>query len=146
MGLGVIATFLLGLVVGLLVFADSPVLGQPDRVVLSNATGSGLESIPLTATEAATAGWEDPKKCVVYKGRHFQKESGGKRLPYLLLYQENDELLGIYFFSETDMPPPWKPMPEGKEMVSFMNFDHWGLSVYVRDSVAPCGTGRPSGT
>lgn len=146
-GLGVIALFVLGLVVGLLVSGDSSVLGQPDRVVLRSATGGFLESIPLTATEAVKAGWKDPNMCVTLKGRYFQKESGGEPVPYLLIYKASDELLATYFFSETDMPPPWKYMPEGLEGVGYMNFPHWGLSVYVRDSSspAPCGTRRSSG-
>ena len=98
------------------------------------------EDLPLTAAEAVAAGWEDPILCSTGRGRYFQK-TGGEEIPYLLMYDAADELIGIYQTSETEMPPPWEFTQEiygGGGPV--LDYQHWGLFVYFRDPLQACTT------
>ena len=96
------------------------------------------EALPLTAAEAVAAGWEDPILCSVGRGRYFQK-SGGEEVPYILMYDSEDQLTGMYLVSETEMPPPW----ERTENISggagpVLDYEHWGLFVYFREPLNAC--------
>ena len=96
------------------------------------------EALPLTAAEAVAAGWEDPILCSVGRGRYFQK-SGGGEVPYLLMYDSEDQLTGMYLVSETELPPPWERTEEiagGAGPV--LDYDHWGLFVYFREPLRAC--------
>ena len=100
----------------------------------------GLE-LPITAAEAVAAGWQDPRLCRVGRGRYFQKGIVGEGEPYFLMYNNFDRLIGIYQFSETEMPPPWEQMDSlaGGSGEDIIDFEHWGLFVYFQDSTRACG-------
>ena len=109
------------------------------------ATGQGTahredvsEHLPLTAAEAVTAGWEDPILCSQGRGRYFRK-IGGQQVPYFLMYNVSDDLIGIYQFSETEMPLPWRRWEELEASGNLTLLgDHWGLLVYFRDPLEAC--------
>ena len=102
------------------------------------------EELPLTAAEAVAAGWQDPILCSVGRGRYFKKTGGGE-VPYLLMYDSEDQLTGMYLVSETEMPLPW----ERTEDISggagpVLDYEHWGLFVYFREPLNAC-TAREGG-
>ena len=126
--------------VAFLVFSDSA--SAPGHVMLTTgAYGAGVnprnwsEALPLTAAEAVTAGWEDPGLCSSGRGRYFQKEGA----PYHLLYNHRDDLIGIYHFSENEMPPPWEKLDElkGGGRITILE-EHWGIFVYFQDPTRAC--------
>ena len=134
---------------------ESAIFSVGDRVLLTVPgqtgggggflTGSGVsieiprEELPLRAADAVAAGWKDPVLCAVGRGRYFKKETGGEQVPYLLMYDNLDSLIGIYQISETDMPEPWMHVEklEGGGL-NIVNFEHWGLFIYMRDPTRAC--------
>ena len=146
---------LLGLVVSAVRFSGGPAgpsLGPVKLTtggkVVARFTAGGVgpgdappiveELLPLTAAEAVEAGWTDPILCSAGRGKYFKK-TGGEQVPYLLMYDANDQLTGMYNFSETEMPPPWEHMEEitgGAGAV--LDFEHWGLFVYFREPLRAC--------
>ena len=104
-----------------------------------------LEELPLAAQDAVAAGWKDPFLCDSGRGRFFQKETAGQREPYFLMYSHTDHLIGVYLYSESEMPVPWAPIEElqgGGQ--TLLDFPHWSLLVYFRDPTKACPT-RESG-
>ena len=101
----------------------------------------GIE-LPLTAAAAVAAGWNDPVLCTVGRGRYFQKGDAGEGEPYFLMYNSFDRLIGIYQFSEAEMPSPWEQMDSltGGGGLTLIDFEHWGMFVYFQDSTRACGT------
>ena len=98
-------------------------------------------SLPLTAAEAVTAGWTDPIFCSVGRGRYFQKGPAGEGEPFFLMYNADDELIGMYMFSKAEAPIPWKRLDElrGGGGLTLIDFEHWGLIVYFQDASRACG-------
>ena len=111
-------------------------------------------SLPLTAAEAVAAGWNDPIFCSSGRGRYFQKGPVGEGEPFFLMYNGDDQLIGMYQFSKYEMPIPWKRLDElrGGGGFTLIPFEHWGLIVYYQDPTRACGklegqdTGKASGT
>ena len=135
---------------------ESAIFSVGDRVALTIPgqtgggggflTGSGVsieiptEELLLTAPEAVAMGWKDPVLCTPGRGRYFKRDTGGEKVPYLLMYDDLGSLIGIYQISETEMPTPWKHVDalEGGGL-TIVDFQHWGLFVYFRDQVLACG-------
>ena len=148
---GGIVAFVLGLVVWLLAYGGplTP-FERPDRVVLHGGSPTLAAAVPLIAPEAAAAGWTEPEgKCIADQGRFFHKESE----PYVLIYSREGYLIGMYLYSEEEMPsPPWRFFEPGAAIylgggfyndpfsLKFpnMGFDHWALSVYFQTPLGPC--------
>ena len=61
-------------------------------------------ALPTTAAEAVSAGWKDPFLCSAGRGRYFQNEV--EETPYFLMFDHEDNLTGVYLFSESEMPFP----------------------------------------
>ena len=102
---------------------------------VNSTTSVVSQELPLTAAEANAAGWKDPVLCSVGRGRYFQKEG----VPYLLLYNHQDDLIGIYQFSEIEMPAPWAKSDELKGAGSLIFLEeHWSLIVYFKDPTRAC--------
>jgi len=97
-------------------------------------------SLPLTATGAVEAGWEDPILCSVGRGRYFQNGPAGEGDPYFLMYDSTDNLIGLYLFSEEGMPAPWEREDSlaGAGGLTIIDYEHWGLFVYFQDSIKAC--------
>ena len=106
-------------------------------------------ALPLTAAEAVAAGWTDPILCSVGRGRYFQKGTVGEGEPYFLMYDNRDQLIGIYQFVDAEMPPPWERWDslEGAGGLTIIDYEHWGLFVYFQDATRACqaGEGEPGG-
>jgi len=53
-----------------------------------------------------------------------------------------DDLIGVYMYSKTEMPPPWKHLDSlaGGGGLNIIDFSHWGIFVYFQDSVRACRT------
>ncbi len=100
-------------------------------------------SLPLTAAEAVADGWTDPIFCSAGRGRYFQKGPAGEGEPFFLMYNGDDELIGMYQFSKSEMPTPWKRLDElrGGGGLTLIDFEHWGLLVYFQDPTRACGAG-----
>ena len=150
-------TFMVGAAVGavvtFLIFSRGPsatVLG--DRVVFTSGgsipTGAvvletDIENfshyLPLTTAEAVAAGWEDPILCSPGRGRYFWKGTPDEGEPYFLLYTDQDELIGIYQFIQTEMPAPWRMVDEliGGGGLRLLE-EHWSLLIFFRDSTRAC--------
>ena len=144
--LGALGVFLVGFAIG---FVNSRVEIPPERPdqVVFNAGSAVAKPIPLTDAGAIAEGWIDPFRCIATRdarvtrtpGKFFIRDSGVERPPYMLLYTTEGPLLGIYFFSEAEIPAPWEHQEEGLLFVENMNFEHWGLHVHVRDWFEACG-------
>ena len=122
--------------------------GGGGNFVGAAASNAFVEDLPLTAASAIAAGWTDPVLCDVGRGRTFKKE-GAQDTPYLLIYDRDDELLGMYWFSMTEVVgAPWAKMTElvvaGRPVIEE---EHWAMLVYFNDptiracSVAQGGCG-----
>ena len=98
-------------------------------------------TLPLTTAEAVADGWTDPIFCSSGRGRYFQKGPAGEGEPFFLMYNAEDQLIGMYQFSKYEMPSPWKRLDElrGGGGLSLINFEHWGLLVYNQDPTRACG-------
>ena len=158
-------TFAMGAVVGviapLLAFpAQSQVASVGDRVIFttggttadtSRYSGSGWSSafavdpgdlldMPLTAAEAVAAGWKDPVLCSSGRGKYFQRSKAGEDPPYFLMYDTDDEFIGIYLFSDTEMPAPWKRTDEllAGGGIAVVDHEHWGMFVYFKEPTRAC--------
>ena len=102
------------------------------------------QALPLTATEAVAAGWTDPILCSVGRGRYFQNGPAGEGDPYFLMYSNAGDLIGVYMFSEAEMPPPWERWDSlaGAGGLTVIDYEHWGLFVYFQDPTRACQTGE----
>ena len=100
-------------------------------------------SLPLTAAAAVADGWTDPIFCSSGRGRYFQKGPAGEGEPFFLMYNSADELIGIYQFSKSEMPMPWKRLDElrGGGGLTLIDFEHWSLIVFLQDPTRACGAG-----
>ena len=137
-----IGAAVVGAVVGLVlapVGSESPV---GDRVVITNGAGVALPAeLPLKADLAAAAGWTDLVRCFKGRGRYFEKlDAQGTPGPYLLMYDNDDELIGVHLVSRTEMPvPPWEHAEDGLLGVTNYEFVQWSLPVYFKRPVLACG-------
>ena len=101
------------------------------------------EVLPLTGAEAVAAGWKDPLLCSQDRGKYYEKVAD-EGIPYTLMYNSADELIGIYQFSKTEMPAPWKLTEEiSGGAAPVIDYEHWGLFIYFRDPTRACQTGGP---
>ena len=96
--------------------------------------------MPFTAAEAVAAGWEDPILCSPGRGRYFTKGPAGEADPYVLMYNDVDELIGIYLYSMVEQPPPWKKTESirGDGKLPVIDFEHWGLFLFFLDTLKAC--------
>ena len=97
--------------------------------------------LPLTGAEAVAAGWKDPVLCSEGRGKYFQKVA--QDVPYILMYNLADDIIGIYHISMAEMPPPW----ELTEVIyggagPVIEYEHWGLFTYFRDANRACQSGE----
>ena len=115
--------------------------GPADRMAFYYADATS-EQLPLTAGEATSAGWEGSTRCILGKGRFYQKSVGGEPYPLLLMYNREDRLIGIRMFSRIKQPtPPWEHEPEGLPETNVVNmeFEQWNTGIYLIDPSRACG-------
>ena len=98
-------------------------------------------ALPLTGAAAVGAGWKDPVLCSEGRGKYFQKVA--QDVPYILMYNVADDIIGIYHISMVEMPPPWEltdVIYGGAGPV--IEYEHWGLFTYFRDANRACQSGE----
>ena len=147
-----VVTFVVGVVVGIIVpvalSSGSGAASVGDRLLLapggSNATaglGPSAQPVPLTGAEAVSAGWKDPVLCAPGRGKYFQRE--GEENPYFPLFNRQDELIGLYLSSDTEMPLPWRKLDElrGVGASPVVDREHWGMYIFIKDSLTACAAG-----
>ena len=160
------ATLTIGVVVGvvvpLLVFSGgSQATSIGDRVMLTTGgtvfRSGGLaigafeeafeEHLPLTGAAAVAAGWVDPVLCSPGRGKYFRRGESGDDSPYFLMYSTQDELIGVYLFSDNEMPAPWKRLDvlRGGGGVTMVDHEHWGMFVYFTDPTRACASADKTG-
>jgi hypothetical protein len=99
------------------------------------------QDMPPTAAQAAVEGWRDSGACVERRGRYFQKDGPADVLPYLLMYSNRDELIGIYQFSKVEKPSPWEHQESLQGGGStIIDTPHWSLLVYFKNPAQACVT------
>ena len=156
----VVATLVLGVAISVVIFSGGPEDHSLGPVKLTTGgtvfvTGDGgrtgasrqivEEDLPLTGAEAVAVGWKDPLLCDQGRGKYFQKVAG-EGTPYTLLYDSEDELIGIYLISDTEKPAPWELTEEIKGGAGpIIDYEHWGLFIYFRDPTRACSI-KHSGT
>lgn len=128
--------------------ADAEGSGVIERVLFS--TGSTLDpqniiELPVVPDNAVTAGWKDPVLCSVGRGRYFMRAAEEEREQYVLMYnrmKDKPRLIGIYNYSFTEMPPPWKKIKylNGAGGVEIVSEPHWGIFTYFWDPTRACKT------
>ena len=101
------------------------------------------QTLPSTAAEAVAAGWKDPILCSVGRGRYFQNGPAGEDYSHFLMYNTADQLIGIYLFSEAEMPAPWERWDSFVDGgLTIIPYEHWGLFVYFQNPTRACETGE----
>ena len=103
-------------------------------------TRSGIQSweetLPLTLNEARNLRWKKEVKCVPSVGYYSRRAAlNDSAEPYSLIFDNNDKVIGIYFFSENEQGTPWEQMPA----TGPFPYTHWGLHIFFQDSSNACG-------
>ena len=112
-----------------------------DRIAFFYSDASS-ESLPLTVEEAVVDGWKGTIRCILGKGRFYQKAGEGGPYPVLLMFNRDDQLIGIRLYSRSQQPsPPWQHEPDGLEVseVENMKFEQWDTGIYLINPVKACG-------
>jgi len=112
-----------------------------DRIALYY-TDVSSEQVPLTSGEAEAAGWDGSIRCILGKGRFYQKAAEDGPYPLIPMYNREDRLIGLRIYSKTPQPtPPWQHEPEGLEdtQVANMNFEQWITGIYLIEPFRACG-------
>ena len=145
--LGAIAMAVVGAVIALMISPGESESTLGDRVVVTTGAGSAAAAdLPLTALDAQAAGWTDLVRCFKGKGRYFEHmDAEGNPDPFVLAFNTEDELIGVYLTSRVEMEPPWEYMPDGLLGVPNYEFEHWSLPVYFKDSTLACGAAVAGG-
>ena len=113
----------------------------PDRIAFHYADAAS-EQLPLKADLAAAAGWSGSMRCIIGRGRFYQKAGSDGPYPLMLMYSVEGDLVGIQMHSLTEQPAPlWEHAPEGVPytVVENMEFEHWRLGLYLIKPVMSCG-------
>ena len=100
---------------------------------------SSLE-LPYTGVEAIAAGLEDPVLCRFGRGKYFLSDGFYKDSEYRLIYNYDNQLAGIYLYTENTMPNPWLKIDElrGGGGTIVVEKKHYGLFVFFRDPDESC--------
>ena len=159
MGAVGVLTALLGVVIGALSFSGvssgpefGPVKLTSGGTIFVSGDGARIGALqqvvelelPLTGAEAVAAGWTDPILCSTGRGKYFQR-AGDPEVPYVLMYDSLDQLIGIYLLSNAEKPSPWERAEQiTSGGVPIIDYEHWGLFVYFQDQTRACSldTGR----
>ena len=112
-----------------------------DRVSTTSGTNPGaLESFPTTAQLAQSKGWNLATWCILGQGRFFRRGEGDVADPLMLVYSDDDRLVGINLHSATEQPsPPWEYFPDGMK-TGFKGREGalWAMSIYVSTPLKAC--------
>ena len=92
---------------------------------------------PLSSKEASSSGWTENGHCVRGLGRYFSNPD----MPNLLIYNESDELIGVYLYSYDPMANPWtksQPLVIPQNITLVPN-EHWSIPLYFQNPSTACG-------
>ena len=143
-----VVLIVVGIVIGAVISSSREAVTLGDRVIISTGSGSTVTAdLPLTAAEATSAGWTDLIRCFRGRGRYFEKKDAtGQPGPNMLMFNDENELIGVYLVSRIEMPvPPWEYMEDGLIGVMSYEFEHWGLPIYMKDPTLACGAAVAGG-
>ena len=139
---GAVAMVVLGVVVGMAVTGGfGSQTAVVDRISL-HYTDVTSDQLPLTSVEAEATGWDGSIRCILGKGRFYQKDGEDGPYPILLMYDREDQLIGMRVFSTTQQPTPlWQHQPEGisSTEVTNMEFEQWITGIYLINPSKSCG-------
>ena len=93
------------------------------------------EQLPSTLLEATTNGWSEQSACIQNTGKIFAKGN----LPYLLTYNTQNELIGVYLISKSEKPLPWKKLESlSAGSKTIIAYEHWSLVVHLKNPANAC--------
>jgi len=142
LGLGSLAMLVIGLVVSAAITGGLGLSSSTsDRIAFFYSDASS-ESMPLTVEDAAVAGWEGTVRCILGKVRYYQKTVDSGPYPVLLMFNRDDQVIGVRFYSRNQQPsPPWQHEPDGLEVteVENMKFEQWITGIYFINPAKACG-------
>ena len=106
----------------------------------SGYTRSGIqaweETLPLTLSEARNLRWEKEVGCVEGVGYYSRRTAGNDTTePYSLIFDNKDNVIGIYFYSQNEQSHPWQQV----QSTGPFPYPHWGLHILFQDSTNACG-------
>ena len=105
-------------------------------ILTGNPQNTGL-NIPISTAGASAAGWIDPMLCAPGRGRYFTKDDSAN---LVVLYNNAENVTGVYLRSDGEMPEPWKKTDalKGGGGVEIINQEHWGLYAFFNDPIKAC--------
>ena len=93
------------------------------------------EILPINLSEAKNFRWEKYADCTPNVGYYSTRTATNDLTePYSLIFNNQDQVIGIYLFSETQQQSPWEQM----QATAPFPYPHWGLHVFFRDSSIAC--------
>jgi len=131
----------IGVVIGILtpmfIGGGSPVISVGDRIILAGTPKIDEISIPLSTGSAIESGWVDPMLCAAGRGRYFTNPDSSN---LIILYNNQENVMGIYIRSDVEMPEPWKKIDslKGGGGLELIDKEHWGLYAFFNDSLKAC--------
>ena len=153
---GLFITFLIGTTIGLAlsftlltkddgasgvnIVGDYFMLATGGTAILSRRgwkiEGENWEAIqPLNLSEANNLGWEKEVTCVPNVGYYSKRvTTKGFVEPYSLIFDDQDIVIGIYLFSETQQKSPWEKM----QAIGPFPYPHWGLHIFCTNPATEC--------
>jgi hypothetical protein len=120
-------------------FASATAVSDRLALYYSDVT---TEQLPLTVQSAEADGWQGTVRCVIGRGRFYQKPGTEGPYPVMLLYSPEDKLVGLQVHTATEQPsPPWHHSPDGVSSTEIENLDyeHWRFGVYLVNPIKACG-------
>ena len=136
-----IVIFAIGILFGAFVptfFSDNSSTNSiGDQLILTgNPQNAGL-NIPISTAGASAAGWIDPMLCAPGRGRYFTKDDSAN---LVVLYNNAENVTGVYLRSDDEMPEPWKKTDalKGGGGMEIINQEHWGLYAFFNDPIKAC--------
>ena len=98
--------------------------------------GENWEEIqPLTLSEATKLRWKKEPMCVPNVGFYSNwSDDNSSPKPYSLIFDKNDEVIGIYMVSENEQQTPWQKMATRGP---FKN-PHWGIHIFFNPPSTLC--------
>ena len=134
---GLTLGFVIGILTPIFIGGDSSVISVGDRIILAGNLQTDKLSIPLSTANATASGWIDPILCAAGRGRYFTKPDSTN---LIILYNNQENVMGLYISSDVEMPEPWKKIDalKGGGGLELIDKEHWGLYAFFNDSLKAC--------
>jgi len=135
--IGINIGIIIGILIPMFIGGDGSSTSVGDRLLLTgNPQNAGL-NIPISTAGASAAGWIDPMLCAPGRGRYFTKDDSAN---LVVLYNNAENVTGVYLRSDDEMPEPWKKTDalKGGGGMEIINQEHWGLYAFFNDPIKAC--------